>query len=229
MTIAQVQDDSIRPADRLTRLFDRPVAAFEVCGPASPAWLHPAEAVHVAQAVEKRRLEFAGGRRCAREALVTLGGPGAALAIGEDRAPAWPAGFVGSITHTRGYCGAVASPTSTFVGIGVDAEMRRRLRRELERRICTDAELRWLDGMDERQRADMATVLFSAKEAFYKCQFCVTRTWLGFHDARLDVGQGTFRVEVRDDRAALAARRLEGRFEISDTHVFTGIGIPSGS
>jgi 4'-phosphopantetheinyl transferase EntD len=227
MTIARVQDHSIRPADRLTRLFDRPVAAFEVCGTASPAWLHPAEAVHVAQAVEKRRIEFAGGRRCAREALVALGGPGVALAIGEDRAPAWPAGFVGSITHTRGYCGAVAAPVATYAGIGVDVESRRRLRRELERRVCTEPELRWLDDMDENGRADMATVVFSAKEAFYKCQFCVTRTWLGFHDARLDVGPGTFRVEVLKPLPALDGVHLEGRFHVGDGHVFTGIGMPA--
>jgi 4'-phosphopantetheinyl transferase EntD len=220
-----VQDDSIRPAERLTRLFDLPVVGFEVCGEASAEWLHPAEAVHVARAVEKRRLEFAGGRRCARDALAGLGAADGPLSIGADRAPAWPAGFVGSITHTRGYCGAVAAPVATYAGVGVDVESRRRLRRELERRICTERELRWLDDMDERQRADMATVVFSAKEAFYKCQFCVTRTWLGFHDARLDVGPGTFRVEVLSDLPALRDRPLEGRFHLSGDHVFTGIGI----
>src|SRR5690242_7832438 len=74
---------------------------------ASPLYLE--ESVLVKNAVEKRIAEFCAGRHCAREALRALGRtPGAILA--EGRAPIWPDGVVGAITHCTGYCGAVVAP-----------------------------------------------------------------------------------------------------------------------
>ena len=52
-------------------------------------------------AVAKRRSEYLAGRWCAREALAMLGMEGIP-ALGPDRAPQWPAGSLGSITHSQG-------------------------------------------------------------------------------------------------------------------------------
>src|SRR5690349_17676802 len=105
---------AIVPAERLRRLFDAPVAAFEVRGTPTAEWLDAGEAALVARGADKRRREFAGGRACARRALAALDAPSAALLVAAERAPAWPAGWVGSITHAAGYCGAVACSTATY-------------------------------------------------------------------------------------------------------------------
>ena len=81
------------------------VAACEISHSAALNSLHPAEARCVERAAASRLQDFASGRYCARQALAKLGVHGFPLLAGEDRVPNWPEGFVGSITHTDGYCG----------------------------------------------------------------------------------------------------------------------------
>ena len=49
------------------------------------------------------------GRACARAALANLGQGEAVIGIDEAGAPLWPAGVVGSITHTKGYAAALVA------------------------------------------------------------------------------------------------------------------------
>jgi hypothetical protein len=63
----------------------------------------------MASAVPRRRAEFAAGRACARAALRRLGINGWPLLVGSKREPLWPAGVVGSITHTDGLVAAAVS------------------------------------------------------------------------------------------------------------------------
>src|SRR3979409_1002599 len=51
-------------------------------------------------ATQKRQREFLAGRWCAEEALQCLGAGSTHVAMAKDRAPIWPDGVVGSITHT---------------------------------------------------------------------------------------------------------------------------------
>src|SRR5688500_10573337 len=69
---------------------------------ALPDPLFPEEEKAVAGALERRRREFALGRMHARRALGSLGYPDVCIGVRHDRAPLWPAGIVGSITHTQG-------------------------------------------------------------------------------------------------------------------------------
>ena len=108
---------SCHPADGLDAvhsLFPPGVAVAVRREPGDPADLLPGEAVYVAKAVPKRINEFAAGRACARRALATFGMPGAVLLAAPDRQPLWPTGFVGSITHTAGFCAAAVAPRSRW-------------------------------------------------------------------------------------------------------------------
>ena len=60
-------------------------------------------------------------------------------------------------------------------------------------------------------------IMFSAKEAFYKCQYPLTECYLGFHDAAVTIDrQGeTFRLTLLADLPALSGRQVfDGRFVI---------------
>jgi hypothetical protein len=94
----------------LARLFPEGAACVELRAPGDVSQLFPTEETHIQAAVAKRRAEFAAGRVCARSALAELGAPLAPLGVRPDRSPDWPAGLTGSITHTQGFCGAVAHP-----------------------------------------------------------------------------------------------------------------------
>lgn len=171
----------------LASLFPPQVATAETRQPGDPAKLYPQEAQHLAKAIAKRAGEFAAGRLCARQVLQRLGIEQHPLPVGEDRRPQWPPGIVGSITHTHGYYAAVAAREADCRSIGVDAEVVGRVGRHLWPKICTAAETAWLEGLAEAEQARFGALVFSAKEAFYKCQYGLTQAWVGFHDVELDL------------------------------------------
>lgn len=149
--------------------------------------LYPEEAKTIERAVAKRRHEFAAGRLCARRALAKLGVPAGPLVAGPDRAPAWPAGFVGSITHTADWCGVVVASATDLAGVGIDAEPDQGIEPDLWPRICSPRELAWIERHPVSDRGALARLVFSAKEAFYKCQYLITQQYLGFHDVELAI------------------------------------------
>jgi 4'-phosphopantetheinyl transferase EntD len=97
---------------------------------------------------------------------------------------------VGSITHTSGICAAVVAPSERFLGLGVDVEVADRVKAELRARICTVPELRWLESLPQSRRAAGATLIFAAKEAFYKAQFPLARERLGFQAVDVELTNG---------------------------------------
>jgi 4'-phosphopantetheinyl transferase EntD len=166
----------------VAELFPPGVAAAELRQPGDSSLLYPEEAAGIARAVPERASEFTAGRLCARRALAEFGIAGFALEMGLDRAPVWPGSMVGSITHTRGFCAAVVGERGRFSSLGLDVEAAGGVKRELWERICLPAELAWLESLPVRARGAAATLVFSAKEAFYKCQYPVTRERLRFAD-----------------------------------------------
>jgi 4'-phosphopantetheinyl transferase EntD len=176
----------------------------------------------------KRRRQFAAGRLCARSALATFGVSDFPLLVGDDRFPSWPAEAIGSITHAEGFVGAAVAARSVVADIVIDVESRGRVQPRLWKRICRESEIRWLRTLPEARQMEMATVIFSAKEAFYKCQYCLSRSWLGFHDVALEIEDGAFEVELLKPVPQLAgyASALGGRFEIEADLVATGISLP---
>jgi len=123
----------------------------------------------IIRSVEKRRREFAAGRICAQTALVLQGEKCSAIGIGPLRAPIWPHGFVGSISHSCGLAAAVVAKTQLFASLGIDVEMVSLVASSLESGglVGTPVEYALLSpalGVDHALPA-----LFSAKEALFKC------------------------------------------------------------
>ena len=172
-----------------------PGCVAEVAMPASvEAQLFADERAHIARAVPKRRAEFATARVCARRALARLGVEPASLVPDDDGAPRWPAGIVGSISHTTALCAVVAAKAQRYLSLGLDLEQDKPLSPEIVAMICTARERRVLATHGARE----AIVYFSAKEAFYKCQYPLTRRFLDFQDVELsvDFARGEFRARV---------------------------------
>jgi 4'-phosphopantetheinyl transferase EntD len=219
----------MRPAlaRRFASLFPATVKGVELSDPELAAPLFPEEEASIARAVDKRKLEFTLGRTAARKALGALGLPPVALPSLPDRSVAWPDRAWGSITHADGICAAVAALRTHHAGVGLDAEVRQRVKRELWRHIATEREVGWLSSArDEHEAAARATLLFSAKEAFYKAQFCASRGWVGFHDADISIDDsGAFEVRLLVDVGETFARdtRFEGKYVLLERHVVTGL------
>lgn len=211
----------------LPRLFPETVHVVELSDPARSAPLYPVEAQAIERAVEKRKIEFALGRTAARAALSAIGVAPGPLAPNADRSVDWPPEAWGSITHADGMCAAIAALRRDHAGIGIDAEVRGRVRRDLWQHIATPLEIAWFDAApDARVAAERATLLFSAKEAFYKAQFCVSRAWVGFHDVTLRCDErDAFEIELLVDveESFTRGQRFVGRYVQLEGHVVTGI------
>lgn len=189
--------------------------------------LYPAEAEIVRNAVEKRRVEFATVRHCARLALAELGVAPAPILPGVRGAPTWPDGIVGSMTHCAGYRAAAVARTSDIAGLGIDAEVHGPLPEGVLKLVSLERERAHLAELaGGRPDIHWERLLFSAKEAVYKVWSPRTGEWLGFEQAELtfDPATSTFAARLL---APGPFETLHGRYLAEDGIVLTAIALPT--
>lgn len=175
----------------------------------------------ISSAAQTRVEQFTAGRVCSRVALGRFGVAATTPILrGEDRAPIWPKGFVGTITHTDTWCSAAVARSESFRSVGIDLEPATPLKESLWRRVCTKAEREHLrDAPDPGLRGKL---MFSAKEAVYKCQYTLTTQFLGFHAVELELGEGTFEAVFRQAAGEFQAGDvMVGRYLIEEGLVAT--------
>jgi 4'-phosphopantetheinyl transferase EntD len=224
--------NSRRPAvysPDLTSLFPQAVVVVERRTPGDPQDLMPSEFHAVTRAWPKRLQEFAAGRACARLALAEFGVHGVSLPAAQDRQPVWPAGFVGSITHTTGLCVAAVARQVDVKALGVDSEIVGAPTTDIWATICRPEELAWIESLPEDSRAAAVTLIFSAKEAFYKCQYPLVGEWLDFHDLqiRADWHRPVGSFDVHPIRAILFGQHVDfpvvGQYAFHQEFVSAGV------
>lgn len=166
--------------------------------PLPPAALAPG----IERAVAKRQLEFVAGRLAARAALQRLGRPGDDwLGRGEDRAPIWPRGFLGAISHGGGLAWSVVAHVEDRRGIGIDVE-------GLVSPSAAEAVSKMVLMPEERPRLAAAggderlglTLTFAAKECLFKCLYPTVQRMFGFEAAEIlwiDAAEGAFGLRLR--------------------------------
>ena len=170
------------------------------------------EAAAVAGAGAERRREFGTVRWCARKALRHLGVSAVPILPSEDRAPRWPVGVVGSMTHCAGYRAAVVARSGELCGVGIDAEPHAALPPDVLDFVLRDEERARLHTLADADPAlHWDRIVFCAKEAVYKAWFPLTGRWLEFEDVSIAVQlDGTF--GARLDGAGPAG--LSGRWKV---------------
>lgn len=181
------------------------------------------------RAVAGRRKEFAAGRAAAREALAQLGLAPQAILVGDDRAPIWPAGLVGSISHSGDCAMAAVARRGDAQAIGIDVEEGTPLEDGLVGIICSESERAWLQAQAEP--ALMAKLVFSAKEAAYKCQYPMSRRLFGFEgmELEIDLTGGAFRAIFTADQPPFArGAEIPGRFAIGAGLIVTAAELRPG-
>ena len=197
--------------------------------------LLPEEKLCLGKVTDRRRIEFATGRECAKNALRSLGLTPTAILIGNGREPIWPKDIIGSITHCAGYCAAVATKSPWILSIGIDAEENLPLPEGVLDLIAIDQEQAVISNMNQTS-IHFDRLLFSAKEAVFKAWYTLTREWLEFSDCCIDwdpcqtprvlLGgklHGEFVAQL--ERPCATANRLiyqfQGRYIVSPSHLAT--------
>jgi 4'-phosphopantetheinyl transferase EntD len=207
------------------------VSAETFSYPVAPPALFPEEEPARAGWSPVRRAEFATVRMLARLALGGLGLPPVPIPRGDQGAPVWPAGVVGSMTHCPGYGAAAVGRRDEVLAIGVDAEQclplppgvldvisRPGERREIQRLSDSDPDVCW------------DRLLFSAKETLYKAWFPLTHRWLDFEDVEVQLepdGTMAAHLLVPGPRVGRArADDFSGRWLLRGDLLATAIAIP---
>jgi 4'-phosphopantetheinyl transferase EntD len=185
-----------------------------------------AEQEAVAGAAQTRIEQFTAGRVCSRIALGRFGVAATTpIPRGEDRAPIWPPGFIGSISHTDRWCAAAVGRTEDVRSIGIDLEPATPLKESLWRRVCTPKEREWLREIPEAGLT--GKILFSAKESVYKCQYPLTSKFLGFHAVEVEIGDGSFRAVFQQEAGRFQAGDvMSGRYVVEEGLVATACELP---
>lgn len=185
------------------------------------------------EAATKRQAEYLAGRICAHEALRHATGTPAVPAIGEDRAPCWPADATGSITHGAGFAAAIAARREHWLGLGLDVEKRLTVARadRLVEQILTPRELQGYRSLNDEHRALLLTLTFSIKESLFKALYPLVNKRFYFQDAELLAHgeDGQARLQLLTDLSPQwrNGAQLDGQFALMDDYLLSLVSIPA--
>ncbi len=199
-------DDAEAVFQRLLPAGAKVVAVAVADAPAD--WPVPPE---LRKAKTARLREFIAGRWCAARVLAQLGVTGE-VGRRDDRAPSWPLGVAGAITHTRELAAAAAGRLDA---LGIDLEPL------LSPEALADVRVTAIDDAEWRVLGEdlaVATAVFSAKETIFKHEFPRNGVWLDFTDAKLRSREPE-RL-VFDVKGA----SLSVRYAVAHGHAFSALG-----
>lgn len=198
---------------------------------------------HMSGATARQR-ELHVGRAIAAAMLREEGSASEVVGVGKDRAPQWPAGFIGTISHSAALLGVATARQESLnrelgcprgpSGIGMDMEpLIQGAALDDVRRFCLgDDERRACRSLGAAMEAWGVTAIFSAKEALFKCLYPIVRTFFDFCDVSIEPAHlGIGRIEGRLKRALSpafpAGTTLLGRCCFVERHVITGFHWPA--
>ncbi len=166
---------------RLTRFFQ-----LAVVGPAhlAKALQHLTKAERLclpSTALPKRVEEFALGRFAAKRALKRMNpawGKEPLCNTKNTRAPQWPKGVYGAISHNQGWAAAVVHGGG--LGVGIDLQHSRPCHRGLAKRILKPSEHAYYTSLSSEVAQAWLLTVFGVKESLYKALQPVKPGWWGF-------------------------------------------------
>ena len=185
----------------------------------------------IQRSVAKRQAEFLAGRLCARAALQQLDQLDCIPAIGEDRAPVWPAHISGSITHSTGHAAAIVGHKAQWRGLGMDLENILSLERaeRLAGEILTAEELQRMALVPREQVALLVTLTFSAKESLFKALYPIVQKRFYFEHAEVVewAEDGSVRLRLLTDLSDewCHGRELVGQFAVDEGQLLSLVAI----
>lgn len=172
-----------------------------------------------------RLKEFQLGRACAHQALDFFGAGDMPIRTDTNRAPLWPAGVVGSITHCTGYSAAAVARQTDLLSIGVNARHWRDRSTVLAAEIAAPQEIAQLS----REGFSIETALeliVSAKKSLFKAMRSHAEAEFGFRSVELafDKESASFLVAQTSASCVEDYRgMIFGRFVFDEVRLLTSV------
>ncbi|MFP5492474.1 MAG: 4'-phosphopantetheinyl transferase [Bacteriovoracia bacterium] len=173
-----------------------------------------------------RQQEFVAGRFCAVEAAKEMAVELTSLPRGPKREPLWPDNLVGSISHTKEFAVAWVDLKIETLSLGIDLEARISQERyqELIHQVANQRESELIHSNADPQLA--FTMMFSAKEAFFKALYPLCHKYIGFHEVEWKGADGN-RWEIYLNSSQSEIKSLNGTYrgewQVSESLVLTMI------
>lgn len=183
----------------------------------------------IKRARQKRQAEYLAGRYCASLALRALGSAFSTVATTRHRAPVWPSGIIGSITHTSDKAYAAVGYCKDFNYVGIDYEeiiqtktalnIRAVIINEMENHVLNDSGFDFEIGL---------TLIFSAKESLFKALYPYVGEYFDFSAAQmiqLSKLEASFTLRLCESLSddLVIGRCFTGWFEVGLTNILTVI------
>lgn len=96
----------------------------------------------------------------------------------------WPHGWTGSLSHKDGHCLLGLAPPTKLTSLGIDME-RQRTKNDISTKVMSDIELTNLSNWLKLEKEILCGLVFSAKEALFKCLYPLGKKMFWFHDAEI--------------------------------------------
>lgn len=155
----------------------------------------------IAMALPERRAEFVTGRVLGRQALAVLGIQWVPIPVARSGAPVWPAGIVGTITHSAGLRACAVGRCDEHAGIGIDVTPARPLPQGVLAHVADLGRAPVAAGLEALGRCGVESpdsVLFAAAEAVAKARTSAHSGWYGVDGADVALHpDGTFVASAR--------------------------------
>ena len=149
-------------------------------------------------ACTKRKNEFYSGRWCASQCLIQKNESNLVVQIGEDRAPIWPVGIIGSISHSDRLAAALLDENTDSLAIGLDIQpvSPQTLAQDLKNIILHPLEIK---RFEHQFSAKLFDLIFSAKETLFKALYPSCSIFFDHQDAQvfnIDSTQNTLQISL---------------------------------
>lgn len=174
---------------------------------------------------DRRKAEYIAGRFCALKILNSLDIACENISSNEDRTPIWPPNILGSITHSENYVSVSITNNSSILGIGRDSEFifPKMTAEKVKPIIIQDDELELINGL---KKEEFLSLIYSAKESFYKAVYPSTKKPFYFDDVSiLEINDSYFKIKAKKNLGPFfkTDQIFKGEFIFSDGLVHTGI------
>lgn len=175
----------------------------------------------ITKAPSKRINEFSTGRYGIRQLLKYYGINHFPIKRDQNGMPIFPGGIIGSISHSDKKCFVAMSTDNEYRSIGIDIEEYSKLDLNLCRYFLHKNEIELVNKQIGVYQQIIAATLFSVKEAFYKMQYSISKSYLDFLDAQVSfIEAGSLQFRVLCD-IGIDTDNIEAYYSFDTIHVYT--------
>ncbi len=189
--------------------------------------LHPKERAWCTRLRGRRLMEWTGGRLALQLALKRLRTRRQPFLSHDSGCIKLPKDLSASVSHKRDLVVGMVGQRSAG-SLGIDLECLEPARPHLAPRILTPDELGAWQSLDADRQWPALLCVFSIKESFYKAVYPFVERFVGFHEARVELGPNGSALVLPNLAAGEGPFEIEAHYHWLGRHLLTSVRLVQG-